>query len=82
MCEICHQTPCHPRCPMAPEPPKVYTCKYCGEDIVVGDECCEYAGNYYHYECFCDCAAEILLNSGARRFEAEEEEFDYDWYDD
>ena len=36
MCDVCHMTPCHPRCPNAPEPPKVYTCKYCGEAIVDG----------------------------------------------
>lgn len=82
MCSECHQYPCHPQCPNAPEPPKVYTCKHCNEDIVVGDECYEYDGDYYHEDCFNDCAVEILLEAGARKFEAEEEEPDYDPYDD
>lgn len=45
MCDVCHMTPCHPRCPNAPEPPKVYTCKYCGEAIVDGDEYLEVDGD-------------------------------------
>lgn len=38
MCAICMRSPCDPRCPNAPEPPTVYTCKHCGEPIVPGDE--------------------------------------------
>ena len=38
MCEICRQTPCHPRCPNAPEPKPVKRCCLCGEGIYEGDE--------------------------------------------
>ena len=38
MCEICRQTPCHPRCPNAPEPKPVEMCCLCGEGICEGDE--------------------------------------------
>lgn len=79
MCEICHSTPCHPRCPNAPEPPEVYKCKACGEPIVEGDEYYEYEGNYYHEECFEDSAVDILLESGATKGTAESEEPDYDY---
>ena len=61
MCDICHRTPCDSRCPNAPDPPTVYTCKYCGEPVVAGDEYVDVDGDYYHEECFEDCAAEILL---------------------
>lgn len=78
MCDVCRQTPCHPRCPNAPEPPTVYTCKHCGEPIVVGDEWCELDGDYYHEDCFTDIAVMLLLEQcGATRGTAEED----DWYD-
>ena len=38
MCEICRKTPCHPRCPNAPEPKPVERCCLCGEGICEGDE--------------------------------------------
>lgn len=38
MCEICRQTPCHPRCPNAPEPKPVEMCCLCDEGIYEGDE--------------------------------------------
>lgn len=37
MCEECHQYPCHPRCPNAPDPVVVYTCVNCGEAIRDGE---------------------------------------------
>lgn len=74
MCDICRQTPCHPCCPNAPDPVAIYTCKYCGEDIVEGDEYVEIDGDYYHEECFEDCAAVILLEQfGAFKGVAEAE---------
>lgn len=54
MCDICRQSPCHPRCPNAPEPDPVYTCKYCGEGIYVEDEYAEIDGEYYHADCLSD----------------------------
>lgn len=59
MCDVCHATPCDPRCPNAPDPPAVYTCKYCGEPIVPGDEYMEVDGDYYHLE---DCAGDAALS--------------------
>ncbi len=54
MCSICHQTPCHPRCPNAPEPPAVATCRRCGEDIVLGDEYANIDGSDYCEGCIDD----------------------------
>lgn len=67
MCDVCHMTPCHPRCPNAPEPPKVYTCKYCGEAIVDGDEYLEVDGDYYHLE---DCASDVAMKLLLEQFGA------------
>ena len=72
MCAICHHTPCDPRCPNAPDPPAVYTCKWCGESIVDGEEYIELDGEQYHTECFEDAAVEILLEDyGAMKGVAE-----------
>lgn len=38
MCSVCLSTPCHPRCPNAPEPIPVYTCGWCKEPIFENDE--------------------------------------------
>lgn len=61
MCSVCLRSPCDPRCPNAPDPPTVYTCKHCGEPVVAGDEFVEVDGDFYHQDCFEDCSAEILL---------------------
>jgi len=82
MCEICHYTPCLSGCPNAPEPPSIGQCKFCGEDIQVGEEYFEYDGKKYHEECFSDCAVSLLMENGAELKTAEEEVPDYDPYDD
>lgn len=72
MCSVCMRTPCDPRCPNAPDPPTVYTCKHCGEPIVQGDEFFEVDGDHYHEDCFTDCAADILVSQfGATKGVAE-----------
>lgn len=38
MCEICRQSPCHPRCPNAGEPEGKYTCIKCGYGIMENEE--------------------------------------------
>lgn len=38
MCSVCLSTPCHLRCPNAPEPTQVYTCGWCKEPIFENDE--------------------------------------------
>lgn len=78
MCDVCHQSPCNPLCPCAPEPPEVYSCKWCGESIVHGDEYMELDGDYYHLEdCASDAAMSLLLEKcGARKGIAEVEPWD------
>lgn len=72
MCSECHMSPCHPRCPNAPEPPKVYACKICGEPIVEGEEYYEMDAEFYHEECFEDNAVQILMDEcGAMKGTAE-----------
>lgn len=74
MCDVCHMTPCDSRCPNAPDPPTVYTCKLCGEPIVVGDDYYEMDGEFYHEDCFEESAVDILLNEcGAMKGVAEED---------
>ncbi len=38
MCSTCLSTPCHPRCPNAPEPVARMACSRCGDGIMEGDE--------------------------------------------
>lgn len=38
MCSICHQIPCHHRCPNAPEAKPIMKCIECGEGIYADDE--------------------------------------------
>ena len=61
MCSVCLRSPCDPRCPNAPEPPSVHTCKDCGEGIVSGDEFAEINGEYYHIECLENMTTRELL---------------------
>lgn len=79
MCMICGRFPCDSRCPNAPDPPTVYTCAYCVESIVPGDEYMELDGSYYHMDdCASDAAMNLLLEKcGARTGVAEV----YDGYD-
>ena len=38
MCIECGYTKCNPRCPNAPDPPIVYYCDLCNEEIREGDD--------------------------------------------
>ena len=67
MCEICRHSPCHPRCPNAPEPPVVCVCSQCGEGIYEGDEFYDIHGEEWCENCIEDCVRT-----------AEVDEFDYD----
>lgn len=51
MCEFCHTYPHLPGCPNAPEPVAIYTCEYCKDGIIEGDEFVEIDGAYYHVSC-------------------------------
>lgn len=44
MCSVCRQSPCHPRCPNAPEPAPVAYCRICYEPLFAGDK---------HYDGIC-----------------------------
>jgi hypothetical protein len=68
MCDICLRTPCHNRCPNAPEPPVVCLCCQCGNEIYEGDELYSINDEKWCEECVTDC-----------RTTAEVEEVDYDY---
>jgi len=55
MCAICHQSPCHPRCPnFDPSPWICGTCVDCGEPIMDGDEYIVTDKGTMHWDCFTD----------------------------
>lgn len=58
MCEQCLQTPCHPRCPNAPEPPVVFICSGCSEKIYEGDPYWDILGEQFCERCI-DEAKEV-----------------------
>lgn len=53
MCAICRQSPCHPRCPSAPEQAAFY-CRVCGEPIFPGEEYASVGGIEYCERCVDD----------------------------
>lgn len=55
MCDICLRSPCHPRCPNAPEPPVECECSNCGAELHVGDEAYNINGKEWCKECIKDC---------------------------
>lgn len=61
MCEVCRQTPCHPRCPNAPDPPIVYYCVGCGEEIREGDYYYKIARDAWCCNCIEDCRKEAEI---------------------
>lgn len=54
MCDICRQFPCDSRCPNAPEPPSVFVCSGCGENILDGDDYYEVMGEQFCQNCIDD----------------------------
>ena len=53
MCDICHQSPCHPRCPNYETPKSSYYCSICGDPILNEEEyIMNDDGDFRHYECF------------------------------
>lgn len=61
MCSICMQTPCHPRCPNAPDLLPVYRCGKCSERIFEGDRYFESQEGYICEDCLNDMSSEELL---------------------
>lgn len=55
MCDVCHQYPCHPRCPNAPDPPSVFVCSGSGRDIYEGEDYWDLLGEQFS-EGFIDSA--------------------------
>lgn len=49
-CDICRQFPHHPRCPNAPDPPVVYYCDLCNEEIREGDDYYDFGEEKYCYD--------------------------------
>jgi hypothetical protein len=51
ICDICLHTPCHPRCPNAPDPPIVFYCDICNDPIYEGDDYYDFGEEKYCYDC-------------------------------
>lgn len=68
MCEICRQTPCHNRCPYAPEPQVAYRCWQCGNEIYEGEDLYIINDEMWCEECVTEC-----------RTTAEIDRLDYDY---
>ena len=51
MCEECRQSPCHPRCPNAPEPRAIFVCSGCGQDIYEGEDYWDILGEQFCENC-------------------------------
>lgn len=59
MCDHCLQSPCHPRCPNASEPPLFANCVGCGAEIYDGDAYYEVDGDPYCEACVHYRTAEV-----------------------
>lgn len=51
MCEVCMKNPCDARCPNAPDPPSVYVCSGCGDDILDGESVWHIMGEQFCRDC-------------------------------
>ena len=51
MCSICLRTPCHSRCPNAPEEREIEHCSLCDEGIFEGEDMVKIEGKWYHEDC-------------------------------
>lgn len=54
MCSECRQTPCHPRCPNAPEPIAFGYCEQCGKGLRGDYE--YFTDSYGNTFCSLECA--------------------------
>lgn len=61
MCATCLNTPCHPRCPNAPEPKPLYTCKKCKDGIYAGDKFFDGPDGYVCEDCIEDMTGEEII---------------------
>lgn len=53
MCSECRMTPCHPRCPNAPDPVEtpVFVCSGCPTEIMDGEDYFEILGEQFCEKC-------------------------------
>ena len=51
MCELCRQHPCSSRCPNAPDPPAVFICSGCGQEIYEGEDYWDIMGEQFCEDC-------------------------------
>lgn len=58
MCELCRRIPCHPRCPNADPPKRVFICSGCGEDICEGEFYYDILGEQFCKTCIEDAMRE------------------------
>ena len=54
MCDVCFKSPCDPRCPNAPDPPSVFVCSGCGDNIVDGEDYWDLLGEQFCENCIND----------------------------
>lgn len=50
-CDICLQSPCHPRCPNAADPVAVFVCSGCSHEIYEGDDYWDIMGEQFCERC-------------------------------
>lgn len=62
MCEECRMTPCHPRCPNAPEPRSVFICSGCGREILEGDDYWDVLGEQFCENCIYKSRKEAIYD--------------------
>lgn len=63
MCDECRMHPCHPRCPNAKEPKRVFICSGCGEDIREGDDYWDILGEQFCKTCIDDAREEAVYEA-------------------
>lgn len=61
MCMVCKQSPCHPRCPNAPELRAKHECCECGKGIYEGDKYFDGPEGYICEDCIDDKTVREVL---------------------
>lgn len=62
MCDICRVAPCHPLCPNAPDPPTVFICSGCGNNIYDGEDYWDIMGEQFCKNCIEDSRKEATYD--------------------
>lgn len=61
-CSECGQRPHAYGCPLAPDPPRVYVCAGCGDDICEGDDYWDILGEQFCERCIHDAKKEAVYD--------------------